>query len=43
MADGRSIIKDEHDESLSQEYVQSVVENDRLWEDEKEKIKNSKN
>jgi len=43
MAEGRSIIKDEHDESLSQEYVQSVVESDRLWEDEKEKIKNSKN
>ena len=35
MMEGRKMIQDEHDESLSEEYVHSIVEENKKWEEAK--------
>ncbi|MEQ9007125.1 MAG: efflux RND transporter permease subunit, partial [Ekhidna sp.] len=37
MSEGRKMIKDESDEPMSEEYVQSLVEDNRKWEEKKKK------
>lgn len=42
MMEGRKMIQDEHDESLSEEYVHSIVEENKKWEEAK-KAKSNEN
>jgi HAE1 family hydrophobic/amphiphilic exporter-1 len=31
MAEGKQMIKGEHDESLTEEYVHDIIEKDKIW------------